>query len=63
MSKPLIVDLDGTSIKTGILVEMLLKYFKLNIFSIFIFIFISSYFVMGKDAAKYEIAKSVDIDV
>ncbi|MDG3086931.1 NIF family HAD-type phosphatase [Vibrio hannami] len=61
MKKPLVVDLDGTLIKTDILVETLLKYFKLNIFNIFRFLIIV--FRGGKSAIKSEIARSVDIDV
>lgn len=37
-SRPLIVDLDGTLIKSDILVETLLKYLKLNLFNIIRFI-------------------------
>lgn len=61
MKVPLIVDLDGTLIKTDILVETLLKYFKLSIFNVIRFLAVA--FRGGKSAIKSEVARAVDIDV
>lgn len=58
-SRPLIVDLDGTLIKSDILVETLLKYLKLNLFNIIRFI---GFVIKGKSVVKHEISESVDID-
>lgn len=58
--KPLVVDLDGTLIKSDILVETLLKYLKLDLFNIFRFIMLM---FKGKSYVKQEIADNVDIDV
>lgn len=60
MKNPLVVDLDGTLIKTDILVETLMKYLMinpLNIFKFFILLF------KGKSELKSEISRVVNIDV
>ncbi len=59
-NKPLVVDLDGTLIKTDILVESLMKYFMVNPFNILRFIFL---LFKGKSRLKSEVSRVVDIDV
>lgn len=61
MSKnnPLVVDLDGTLIKTDILVETLLKYLKSNFFN---FLYFIKFLIKGKSVLKHEISKAVEID-
>ncbi len=58
--EPLVVDLDGTLIKTDILIETLMKYLMINPFNIFKFFIL---LFKGKSAIKCEIARVVNIDV
>ncbi|MCY9872552.1 UbiA family prenyltransferase [Vibrio barjaei] len=60
MEKPLVVDLDGTLIKTDLLVETLLTYVNQNILNAFLFFV---FLLKGKSYLKSKIAKSVDINV
>ena len=57
---PLVVDLDGTLIKTDILIETLIQYFKINIFNFMRFFFL---LFKGKSVLKSEVAKVINIDV
>lgn len=59
-NKPLIVDLDGTLIRTDILFESFFGLLKRNIFYIFLVPF---WLLRGKAELKREIANRVDIDV
>lgn len=60
ISRPLVVDLDGTLIKTDILIESLMKYLMINPFNIFTFFIL---LFKGKSALKSEISRVVNIDV
>lgn len=61
LEKPaLVVDLDGTLIKSDILIETLIKYLKIRFLNIFRFVF---FVFKGKSVVKHEISKVVDIDV
>lgn len=59
-SDVLVVDLDGTLIKTDVLVETLMKYLMINPFNIFNFLI---FLFKGKSKLKEEIARVVNIDV
>jgi 4-hydroxybenzoate polyprenyltransferase/phosphoserine phosphatase len=58
--RPLAVDLDGTLIRTDLLVESVFALLKRNIFFVFCLPF---WLLKGKAALKHEIAARVDIDV
>ncbi|MFC5078841.1 Decaprenyl-phosphate phosphoribosyltransferase [Vibrio thalassae] len=58
--KPLVVDLDGTLIKSDLLIESLFLFLKSNIFNFLVFI---RYLFKGKSQLKSKIASVVDIDV
>ncbi|MFM5482316.1 UbiA family prenyltransferase [Aeromonas veronii] len=60
MNNNLVIDLDGTLIKTDILIETLLVFIKKNPFNI---IYAFLWLVKGKAFLKNELAKRVDIDV
>jgi len=57
---PLIVDLDGTLIKTDLLIESFLGLIKKNPFMIFS---VCLWLLKGKTTLKAEIAKRADIDI
>lgn len=60
MKNKLVVDLDGTLIKTDILIEVLLAFIKQNPFKM---IYIFSWIIKGKAYLKDKLSQYIDIDV
>src|SRR5690606_10569303 len=57
---PLVVDLDGTLIRTDLLIESFMLLIKQNIFNLFMVVL---WLLKGKATPKAEIARRVDIPV